>query len=461
MRGHYTGMRNFVFRGIMGINRINQDHTLYQADDGRAEVKECVNFSLNALLKARFRPGQTLLHVDAKNIWVGKGKLFFTQNGALYGMNPQGVKFLIDDTFDESAVHYVEAGEDVLISSATKKLRIKGDIASYWIGVAPVVDDADTRSYFFPADDNGPMCYHGGRVFFAIGNAVYESLLFNHNAFERSRRLQFNETVRGMVPVSGGIYFLLETMVVFMAGSTVSDFAEKLSISARPLCTQAIYISGETVPKLNLNGTCAVFITSEGVSLGDESGRSHNLTNLRIESLPGDAAYAVLRDRNLIFTLMDGATAGETFDLSIGPNALSTYEGMTLVGPGAAYKNNSYIQAPTGMAILGGNLDFGQKIAARLVTGPVNYVMSPEKAPRYCQLAGRFEGSFTLTCLSDNGNSLPFTSPVISGNKAVKIPLSRELKGYYHIYTIENVDGSELELHSLEVALIPTARVAS
>lgn len=461
MRGHYTGMRNFAFRGIMGINRVNQDHTLYQADDGRAEVKECVNYTLNSLLRARPRPGQELLHAGARNIWSAKGYFFFTQDGGLYRMNPAGAKFLIDDTADETAVNYVLAGEDVLISTATKKYRIRDDIASYWLGVAPVVDDADTRTYFFPATDNGPMCYHGGRLFFAIGNIVYESLLFNFNAFERSRRLQFNEAVRAMIPVSGGIYFLLETMVVFMAGSTVADFSEKLSLSATPLCTQAIYIPGETVPKFNVGGECAIIVASDGVYLADENGRCHNMTSLRLEELPGTAAYAVLRGRNLIFTLWDGETAGETFDLSIGPNALSTYEGMTLAGPGASYRNNAYIQSATGLTILAGTLDFGQKIATRVQTGPVNYVMSPEKAPRYCQLSGKFVGAFTLTCLSDNGTSLTFQSAEFDGNKAVKVPLSRELKGYYHIYTIENVDGSQIELHGLEVALIPSARVAS
>lgn len=461
MRGHYTGMRNFVFKGIMGINRVSQDHLLFRSEDGRAEVKECVNYSLNSLLKARFRPGQVAMHPNAKNIWSEGDFFFFTQDGGLYRMNPAGTKFLIDEDVDETAVNYVLAGEDALISTATKKYRVRGDTASYWIGVEPVVDASDTRQFFFPETFNGPMAFHGGRVFFAINNLIYESLLFNHNAFERSRRLQFTESVRGIVAVSGGLYVILSTKVLFLSGSTVTDFSEKTAIACRALSTQRMLVPGEIVPKLNLNGDCALFVTERGVYLGDEGGRCHNLTELRLEDVEGDTAYAVLYGKNLIFTTVLSGQALETFDLSIGANVLSTYEGMTLQGPGAEYKKTSYIQAQSGMAVLEGVLDFGQKISTRVVTGPVNYFMSPEKAPRYCQLAGSFVGAFRLNCLSDNGISLDFESEEYTGHKAVRIPLSRELKGYYHIYTIENVDGSQIELHSLETAIIPTARVSS
>lgn len=456
MRGHYTGMREDVFIGLLGINRLNSDYTMFRSDSGRLEVKECVNYSLNNLLRARMRPGQVILHAGAKNVWASGAYCFFTQDGCLYRMNPAGVKFLIDDAVDETSVNYCLVGKQVLISMSDKKLRIDDSVASYWIGVDPKKNAADTRQYFFPVADNGPMVYHAGHLFFAIGNFVYESLLFNANAFERSRRLQFNETVQGMVSVSGGIYFILETQVIFMAGANCSDFSEGKVLAAAPLCAQELLLRGELVPNINVKGICALFITDQGVFLGDEAGRMHSLTEMRLGPIDADEAHGVLVGNNLVFSTFKSGLFLETLDLSIGANVLSTYDGMTVQG-GAVFKNTPYIIAPAGLTALSGDKDFGLPIKTKLVTGHIDYGASSTKAPRYGQLSGSFSGQLTVTCESDSGEVL---SQVVDAGVTgiVRFGLSRELKGFYHVFTIENVDGAQAELHRLEVALVPGAR---
>lgn len=140
------------------------------------------------------------------------------------------------------------------------------------------------------------------------------------------------------------------------------------------------------------------------------------------------------------------------FDNSRG---LSQYLGWPFTS--MAQIGDTYFGAgPDGLYQIGGDTDDGVDIDCRIETPTFDGGAVNQKRIRSIYLGGKFSGEMILTALDDEDNEREYAvgSPEASNQRSLKVPVGRDGKGRYWQVRLENEDGADFSVDTIDVNLL-------
>lgn len=116
--------------------------------------------------------------------------------------------------------------------------------------------------------------------------------------------------------------------------------------------------------------------------------------------------------------------------------------------------------ASTGLYRIGGSLDVNQAIDAHVKTFQTKFGSTKMKRVPYVYSSGRSDGGVRVGVTADEGTTYDYESQwgEVTGATNHRTKVGNGLRGMYYSFDISNIDGSSLELDSLDVVVAQSER---
>lgn len=274
-----------VFRSARGLNNRVEPNRLKYAEDGSCELAEAVNVIIDDSGSVKRRYGITPVFVTGPchSLWSWGPFCLFVSEGNLYRRMSVGSNVLVYSGCGDAPMHYAEFAGRVYCSNGSFRAKLYGMSIESWDAVVPAQYRSDTRTLGIP-DSFTLLCAHAGRMYAADGQFLWESEPALPGCYDLGGgAMSFESEITALVSVRGGIYVSTAFQTYFLNGSSSKDFVRVEAHPSPIVPGTAQIIAGDELGNGDMaQGQAAIWVSRDGVCVGDASGNVTNVTSRRL-----------------------------------------------------------------------------------------------------------------------------------------------------------------------------------
>lgn len=270
-----------IFKGATGLVNAVEAHRLRYFENGFCQLAEAVNVIIDDAGSVKRRFGiSSLFEGPVHSLW-SKGKYcFFISAGDLYRRTMEGTNVLVTSAVGDYPAFFALFQDKCYMANGSVKLIIDDSSVTAWTANIPTQLKGDSRVLGMLSGFTR-LCTHSGRMFVLVdGNRLWQSEPGNARCFDLAAGSIPFSGVTGIISVGTGLYVSHAGGVEFIAGSSKDDF-EPRSVYTKPIIPGTLsVIDGSDVDSgIEYFGKLAIWVSSDGVCLGDSRGVVHNKTS--------------------------------------------------------------------------------------------------------------------------------------------------------------------------------------
>lgn len=273
-----------LFRGAAGLNNVVEPHRLTYREDGFCDMAEAVNVIIDDSGSVRRRYGvMQKVPGPCHSLWSWGAYCFFVSEGALMRYMPDGTTLVVHNSAGDMPMHYAAFGGKVYCSNGVFRAILDDMSISSWDASVPVQFKSDGRTLGMPPTFT-KILVHAGRMYAVDGCYLWESEPFNPCCFDLGGGfLDMAVPITDAVSVRGGIYVSIAHEVLFLAGASSRDFVSLIAHNSPMVPGTARLIEGSDLGNGDMvQGLPAVWVSKNGVCVGQEDGRVLNMTSRKL-----------------------------------------------------------------------------------------------------------------------------------------------------------------------------------
>ena len=278
-----------------------------------ADLQRATNIDLDDSGQPRRRRGYTLkITGEWHSIFSDDAKVYGVKDGTL-GIVRANYTFVPLTFVGNTPVAYVDVAGDIYFASrdvvgiiaVDETLKQWGALNGQGQWLSPVLTPTTTLGAVSGRLLGDPvnasyLALYNGRIYMAKGNILWATELYQFNYIDRTRNfMQFEGQITMLMAMTDGLFVGTDDGLYFIQG-VLESFKLNLISPAAVLPGSATWVSAEAVHPLNLTRPipveqAIVFMTTEGVLAGFDTGACYNLTYGRFEFPKGISAAALMR----------------------------------------------------------------------------------------------------------------------------------------------------------------------
>ena len=265
--GHFTGMNN-VDKSFRVPSIRNNAGVVYSDMD----ALENMDIDNSFVLSTRTGSDLKLSGTDVHSLWSDDETCLFVDYDKLYMLNPSYTKTELLTGLEAGArMSYVPVNDRVYFAN--------GSYIGYFHNLLAVALSDPNVTYKLPLPAGQRIAYYRGRLYVAKGKVLYISdALCDHYDIRTGFRI-FENDITMVRPVDRGIY-VADGETHFMLGLEPDEF-QRIKVSD----SDVIPFTDKNVNGIlvgdGTEGNLAMWTSTEGICLGDNSGVVKNLTRSR------------------------------------------------------------------------------------------------------------------------------------------------------------------------------------
>lgn len=298
------------------------------------ELVRAVNIDIDDTGHVRRRRGATRLSPGAfHSLFEAEDTtLYVVKDGVLGRLLPNNAVVSLNTVVGERRVAYVQVGQHIYFSSgATSGVIYPNDQVGPWgspngqnVWVSPVVKPTETLpdsrgKLLGPPPVASHLAYFNGRIYLATGSTLWATELYLYHFVDKTRNFQQYESNITMVEAVGnGLFVGTESAVYFLSG-TFGEMRRDTVMRVGVVPGSVVKIPAEAAspPQLRENGIsqtrpALLFMTSDGLCLGLDSGSCYNLTERQMVFPEMQSIAAMYRQQDGMGQYVAVANAGGT-----------------------------------------------------------------------------------------------------------------------------------------------------
>lgn len=294
--GQFAGVRNTVAR-----NRL-----------GQGDLEQALNIDIDDVGQARRRRGYSLGAAGAFHSVRNVGTQVYGVKDGVLGVIGADLSFRsLAHVVGAEPLSYTRVADTTYFSSLTASGKIVDDTVLPWgaatddgTWLSPVITPTTTLGELFGRQITAPPMAseieaHNGRIYLGAGRYVWATELYLYDYTDRTRNfLQFEEEITMIVSSGDGLYVGTTANLWFLKGTLGDGLVRTNVIGSGVLKGSAVTAPTADVHPSNKagpvpEGTCTIFMTTDGICAAFERGEVHNLTRGRVV-FPGAVGAAAL-----------------------------------------------------------------------------------------------------------------------------------------------------------------------
>ena len=299
--------------GSTGMNnKVDPTDLSYDPKTGLIEMAYAVNIDIERPFRVMSRRGYT------RRITIANAHSFFYEGGD-FGLFAAGsyLYYILDGySYGSLAsltsgfpVHYCKVGDDVFYSNGVEKGVITKDRTATTWGMVLGYDsppDYTTTSRAFSLPPNGTlMAHHGGRLFLAVGDAVFFSEPFWYGYFDlESNYVQLNGGITMLGSVVDGLYISDSEHAYWCKAVGDGMYKpQKLPDGFGPVITGTMCRCDGKLVNDDYYGDGLIWVSKDRVCWGGPGGFYMDLSYDKFRFPDAKTGAAMLYDKKYIFVL--------------------------------------------------------------------------------------------------------------------------------------------------------------
>jgi hypothetical protein len=350
------------------------------------------------------------------------------------------------------------------------------------------LDNLDTDDYgqecrtlnMSPMPFGGHMCFYRGRMY--MSNAAGTAIVFSEPWMYLLTNLDRNfiagtDTIRGLLPVENGIWVLTDEKSYFLGGKDPhieQGFEVKATISGTCLDCGVITDSEKLGVRGLAPGKVALWVTENGIYVGDANGQYRNLTDgvweppsTSIASTGGviheadnEDTYYFACNYDLYAMNLSNKAVTRALDL-VGSNKSGPTELGDYVGGLSFRKSDGALlvaRANTGVVTMthadsDNQTHVAADIDATITKGGIDFDDNMVKKFTDFYLHMKSDGNLSITITSESGSGTVTLTDGIDTMHGSKADLPRGVRGRNLQFSIANVDGADFEIAEIDMVV--------
>jgi hypothetical protein len=285
----------FSFDRFAGMNNVEQSFRLPATRDAQyhviSDMNEIENLDINNSMVLSTRPGSDLTTLTGTNIhslWSDEKYLcLFVDGSALHRLNLAYTGLEIG-TVGTGRMSYAQWNDRVYMTNGAYIGYFRDNV------LTPLSNPNVT--YKLPLPSGKFICYYRGRLYVAKSNVLYISdALCDHYDIRTGYRTFAND-ITMLVAVDKGIY-VSDGVTHFISGADPETFQRDKVLDSDAIPYTAIVVNGNLLGE-GVQGNCALWVSTDGIILGDSDGTVKNLTRSRYTMSTHGVGSGALRNVN-------------------------------------------------------------------------------------------------------------------------------------------------------------------
>ena len=274
-------MQSSIFKGSLGLNTAIEPHRLRYNDAGFCEFAEGVNIVIDDNGSFARRKGVSqVFDAPAHSLWAKENFCFFISEGNLYRRTIDDENVLVLGSVGDIPMFFELMHGKCYASNGSVRLVITDSAVSSWTVPIVAQEKGDTRVIGLP-DSFTRMLVHAGRMFVVQDDKyLWSSLPGAPDRFDLSDGPFVFTEIYDFVSVGTGIYVSCPEGVVFLAGAGKADMTKEIVYNSPAIPGTMQLIDGADLENgIEYNKRCAIWVSEDGVCVGDYRGVMHNKTS--------------------------------------------------------------------------------------------------------------------------------------------------------------------------------------
>jgi hypothetical protein len=293
-----------IFKGSLGLNNALEPHRLRYTENGFCEFAEGVNIVIDDGGSFARRKGiAEVFEGPSHSLWSRGDFCFFISEGDLYRRMLDDTNVLVLGAVGDIPMYFEVMHGKCYASNGSVRLVITDSSVSSWDYRPIVQEKGDTRVFGMP-ESFTKLLVHAGRMFVVDGDYLWESLPGDPHRFELSSGPVSIPGLSDFISVKTGIYASCDEGVVFLQGAAKADM-QKSTVYGSPVISGTMqHIDGADVDAgVEYFGRCAIWVSQDGVCIGDQRGVVHNKTSRKLVFDKATSGAAVVLPGQYFFSL--------------------------------------------------------------------------------------------------------------------------------------------------------------
>ena len=355
----------------------------------------------------------------------------------------------------QGRMSYAVVENRIYYSNGVDKGYVLDGVVHSWAAPSTIYGPTVGRVYSTPPAGN-ILASHAGRIYIAAGNVLWYTEPYGPNIVDFARgSLSFDSEITMVRPVKEGMFVSTQTVVWFLRGNTPLEYVwEQAHKNTAVRGTDADFMMEDVGDQLM--GIGIVWTGKDGVCIGMPDGKAVNLTSKVVTFKVGTLGAAINMGDRYICCMRDTADGVLTLALNrervaFGQYINYTYDSFCKFGERYLGANEN------GVFILDvADKDGTTDISAWFKLLMTNFGFKGTKRIRFLNIAGESDGTYQVTPVADEvaGNAVE----VIPENRSnrintVKVPIGRYLRGRNWSLIVENLEGADFSIDSINVQL--------
>lgn len=269
-----------IFKGATGLINTVEPHRLRYFENGFCQLTEAVNVIIDDAGSVKRRFGvNNVYDGPVHSLWVKGNFCFFISEGDLYRRMVDGTNVLVTGGIGNYPAFFEYFQGKCYMSNGTVRLILGESSITNWVPNIPAQLKGDSRVLGMPANFTR-LCAHAGRMF-VLGDdgRLWQSDPGNASCFDLATGSIPFATTGEFVSVNDGIYLSSAGGVGFLVGTSKDNFEYRTSYTKSIIPGTLTVIDASDVDTgIEYYGKLAIWVSSDGVCLGDSRGVVHNKT---------------------------------------------------------------------------------------------------------------------------------------------------------------------------------------
>lgn len=290
MAGYHSPL--FAFDRFSGMNNVEKSFRLPVTRDANyrkmSDMSEIENLDIDNSMALSSRPGSALKlsGTSIHSLWSdGDIQCLFVDGSVLHRLTQLYIAVEIADVGSDR-MSYAPWNDRIYMTNGT----YIGYLCEYTLSslVSP------EKNYKLPLPAGKFIAYYKGRLYVANGKVLYISDALCDHYDVRTGYRTFENNITMLIAVDKGLY-LTDGSTWFISGAEPNEFHRDKILDTDAIPYTAAVINGKSVGD-GLVGNLAMWVSVNGICLGDNDGKVKNLTSSRYAMSSHGVGGAVVRN---------------------------------------------------------------------------------------------------------------------------------------------------------------------